>query len=279
MKRREVEARLALYDDLAGILGAMRSFALAELHRLLRREEAQQDVVAALAQALADMAYALPPASAPMGDVWLLLGSVRGFCGSFNEDVARAWREAGGGDAPAVAVGERLAGLLPATGHVIFVPGALGGLDAPAAIDRILAGVNEARAQFGGKNGLIVCLRDKDGPRCQRLLPLPRPTEGNARLPPLTLEPALHVAARVAEQTLFHHLLALVLRSIRVENHMRLMQMENALGHLDRGREDLLRQRNRLRQEEIVEEIEVMVTRRDDRPAHAVGNRGHGAPD
>jgi len=54
-------------------------------------------------------------------------------------------------------------------------------------------------------------------------------------------------------------LLALLLRSIRVENHMRLMQMETALRHLERGGEDLQRQRNRLRQEEIVEEIELMV--------------------
>jgi len=46
-----------------------------------------------------------------------------------------------------------------------------------------------------------------------------------------------------------------------VENHMRLMQMETALRHLERGGEELQRQRNRLRQEEIVEEIELMVGR------------------
>jgi len=51
-----------------------------------------------------------------------------------------------------------------------------------------------------------------------------------------------------------------LLRSIRVENHMRLMQMENALNHLDEGGDELMRQRNRLRQEEIVEEIELMTS-------------------
>ena len=53
-------------------------------------------------------------------------------------------------------------------------------------------------------------------------------------------------------------LLALVLRSIRVENRQRLMQMENALHHLEQGSDELARRRNRLRQEEIVEEIEVI---------------------
>ena len=43
---------------------------------------------------------------------------------------------------------------------------------------------------------------------------------------------------------------------------MRLMQMENALQHLERGGDDLKRQRNRMRQEEIVEEIEIMARKR-----------------
>jgi F-type H+-transporting ATPase subunit gamma len=76
------------------------------------------------------------------------------------------------------------------------------------------------------------------------------------------------VAARLLEQHLFHALLARVLRAIRVENHMRLAQMENALAHLDRASETLRRQRNRLRQEEIVEEIELIVQSREDRPRH-----------
>jgi len=48
-----------------------------------------------------------------------------------------------------------------------------------------------------------------------------------------------------------------VLRSIRLENRQRLLQMDNALRHIEQGRETLQRQRNRLRQEEIVEEIEI----------------------
>ena len=39
---------------------------------------------------------------------------------------------------------------------------------------------------------------------------------------------------------------------------MCLMQMENALRHLEQGSEELMRKRNRMRQEEIVDEIELM---------------------
>jgi hypothetical protein len=46
---------------------------------------------------------------------------------------------------------------------------------------------------------------------------------------PFTYSPLIEVASGVAQQFLFHSLLALLLRSICVENHMRLMQMETAL--------------------------------------------------
>jgi len=259
-QRREVEARLALFDDLSGILGAMRSFALAELRKVGKREAAQQQVVQSLETALADLADSLPePAlSAPAKDIWLLFGSVRGFCGSFNEDVIRYWRQNADQQGPLILLGERLHPMVEARATLQRLSGAEGGLDAPAAIDSILAAVAELRSV---KFGLIACIRDEQGARSQRLWPLAN-VASHARLnPPLTFAPAAEVAQGVAEHYLFHTLLALLLRSIRVENHMRLMQMETALRHLERGGEELQRQRNRLRQEEIVEEIELMVGR------------------
>ncbi|MDD2762152.1 MAG: F0F1 ATP synthase subunit gamma [Methylomonas sp.] len=262
-QRREVEARLALFDELSGILGAMRSFALAELRKVGKRESAQQRVVAALAVALDDLAGSLPEpvSSNPTHDIWLLFGSVRGFCGSFNEDVMVFWRAETTQQSPLILVGERLHAMVDEREALQRLNGADGGLDAPAAIDRILAAIAELRGS--GEFGLMACLRDEQGPRAQRLWPLAAAAPNtNSNNPPLTYQPAREVATGVAEHYLFHTLLALLLRSIRVENHMRLMQMETALRHLERGSDDLQRQRNRLRQEEIVEEIELMVGRR-----------------
>jgi F-type H+-transporting ATPase subunit gamma len=256
-QRREIEARLALFDDLAGILGAMRSFALAELHRVVRREEAQREVVEALKRSWHGVAPFLPMPAAPDRDIWLLLGSVRGFCGSYNEEVVRAWQAGAGERAATIVVGERLATVMPAGAPFEAVAGAQGGLDAAPAIDRILAALAKAReAGDGATFGLVVCLRDEEATRTERLLPLPAAPRGGE--PPLMNEPPSKVAAGVAEHFLFHGLLAALLRAIRAENAMRLMQMENALRHLERGGEDLRLRRNRARQEEIVEEIELM---------------------
>jgi len=268
-RRREIEDRLALYGDLAGILRAMRSFALAELHRVTRRATTQRDVVATLKATLDDMASVLPSSTiqndSPDGnrDIWLLLGSVRGFCGSFNEDVMRSWQAADADDSPVVVVGERLAaGLDDGTGRHLAVPGALGSLDAAAVVDRILAGIDTARSRAPGANGLMLCCHDDNAVRCERMMPLSREPSPLADNPPLTLEPPARVAGHVVDHYLFHTLLARLLESIRVENHMRLTQMENALQHLGRNCEELERQRNRLRQEEIVEEIELIAQAR-----------------
>lgn len=266
-QRREVEARLALYDDLSGILGAMRSFALAELRKVSKREAAQQQVVQSLANALHDLSDALPEQvveheaieDGADHDICLLFGSVRGFCGSFNEDVIRFWRSEIGERGPLILIGERIHDMIDSQDSQRRIGGAEGGLDAPAAIDRILAAVTELRGRGAAPFGLLACFRDEQGARSERLWPLPAVRRDAEGFRPLTYMPAAEVATGIAEHYLYHTLLALLLRSIRVENHMRLMQMETALRHLERGGEELQRQRNRLRQEEIVEEIELMV--------------------
>lgn len=264
-QRREVEARLALYDELSGILGAMRSFALAELRKVGKRESAQQHVLASVAQALGDLTGQWPPDASDDTrltgtDTWLLLGSTRGFCGSFNEDIKRFWREHAPADAPLIVFGERLQSLFDPMPNAVYLAGAEGGLEAASAIDRILEAVNDL--QNGSNLGLVACWRDDRGACSRRLWPLPLSVDDVPLRSTLTFSPIADVVSGVAKHYLFHSLLALLLCSIRVENHMRLMQMETALQYLARNTEDLQQQRNRLRQEEIVEEIELIVGRR-----------------
>jgi F-type H+-transporting ATPase subunit gamma len=260
-QRQELDARLALYGDLRGILNAMRSFALAELRRVVQREAAQQQTAAALAPSLSAMAPVLPVPEKPRGDVWVVLGSVRGFCASFNEDVLRLWQQEWARDRilSTIVLGERLGTLMPELAHAAVVPGAISAVDAVNAIDRILVAFDAARTKAGGNAGLIICFRDDGGARTQRLLPIAvKPSKATAEVP-MTNEAPAHIAAVVGQHYLFHLLLALLLRSLRVENHMRLMQMENALQHIERNTGNLSRLRNQLRQEEIVEEIELIL--------------------
>jgi F-type H+-transporting ATPase subunit gamma len=270
-QRREVEARLALFDELTGILGAMRSFALAELRRVNKREAAQQQVVESLTCALNDLpATAISDAQERQTSacgpetVWLLFGSVRGFCGSFNEEVLRFWQDHDGAQtASVIVVGQRLYELIDRQHPSLFpIAGAQGSLDAAAVIDRILAVVDQLGIAERPDCRLMACLRDEQGPLTLQLWPLASSQPQTSQYPPNTFSPIEEVASGIAQQYLFHKLLALLLRAIQMENHLRLLQMETALRHLEHGGEDLLRQRNRLRQEEIVEEIELMASSR-----------------
>lgn len=264
-QRRDLEARLAVYNDLAGILGAMRSFALAELRRLSQSEPAQRQAAASVADAYAAVASALQEPVAEGADTWLLLGSVRGFCASFNEDVLRLWQAAGSNAPATIVVGERLSSIMPASSSLVAVSGAIGAPDALATIDRILAALTRTLAS----GGLVACFRGDDGACTERLLPLPRQRSTTLELPAMN-ESAAHVATGVAQHFLFHRVLSLLMQSLRVENHMRLMQMENALQHIDRASETLQRQRSQLRQGEIIEEIESILRTRS-RGTSAIG--------
>jgi F-type H+-transporting ATPase subunit gamma len=257
-RRNELEARLALFGELDGIMNAMRSFALVELRRLARREVAQQQAGATLALAMRELSGALPPSEPGSGDIWIVLGSARGFCAGLNDELLRFWRTHAGNALATVAVGERLLALMPK--GAIAVSGAVGAADAVAALDRILEAVEQARKRTGQRNGshggLVVCSRDAGAVALKRLLPLPREPGPGRPQAPLTNGPAPEVALGVAEHYLFHTLLALLTSALREENHLRLMQMENARQHIDRASATLTSQRNALRQEEIVEEIE-----------------------
>jgi F-type H+-transporting ATPase subunit gamma len=262
--RREVETRLALFDELSGILGAMRSFALTELRRVSKREAAQQKVVAALTTALTEVTpgtQAIEPLGKVRQDICLLFGSVRGFCGSFNEDVIRCWQAQDDEQAAVILLGERLHQMLPDRPKQLLLSGADNGLNAHETVDRILVAISELHNETAPFR-LWACTRDDQGAHYQQLWPLPVLQAAETILPPVTHQPQAVVAVSIADQYLYHQLLSLLLSSIRVENHMRLMQMETALRHLQQGTEDMQRQRNRLRQEEIVEEIELMVCSR-----------------
>lgn len=257
MQRKEIESKLTLYNELKGILGAMKSFALVELRKLTKREGAENIAMSLASEALQIMSPALPKFPDKYCDIWILFGSARGFCSSFNEDIVRIWQEQNGNACQTIIVGERLASLIPESEMITYIPGANGSHDATDVITNLVSKIEETGKRKGQKFGLIACLHNKQLANTHRLLPFITPANTSKELP-LTNEPPETVATSVAEHYLFHSMFALLLQSLYVENHMRLMQMESAIKHIDDKLEAMQIMRNRLRQEEIVEEIELI---------------------
>lgn len=261
--RRKLETRIRSLDEIREILNAMKNLALMETHRLARQLDAQRRVVTAIESAAADFLGSYPELAAieeqPF-EVDILLGSERGFCGDFNESLLRieeARRQTS--SAACVAVGARLASAMPA------IPGAGVAEEVDAVLSRLLEELNRLSASRAVRGALRLTVLhhdpEKDGVQVSTLKPFQR--QGSSRspvesAPVLYLEPRAFLAG-LTEQYLVALLEQLLCRSLMAENQRRMQHMDSAVRLLERSVKELRQQRNRTRQEETTEEIEVIM--------------------
>jgi F-type H+-transporting ATPase subunit gamma len=112
-KRRELETQLHSLTEIKEIMNAMKNLSLMEVHRLNRFLDTQRRVVAGIEAAAADFLLFHPELLAgeeEFRNVYLLVGSERGFCGDFNEALLRALDNHIGSarDVTLVAIGSKL---------------------------------------------------------------------------------------------------------------------------------------------------------------------------
>ena len=265
-RRREVERSLGAFREIRSILDAMRNLAVLETRKIARFRAAQRRALDTLAAAAADLAeyHAPPRAAARALPLWVLIGSERGFCGDLNEALVREWqaRHAGGG-AALVAVGTRLVARLPEGASALPVAGAGIAEEVNSVISALADQLRSAleRAARGAVE-LSVLYHDPDtgAPQLASLLPFPGARErGRHGTPPLLNLPPVALLAELGARHLLAQLQALLYDALAAENERRLRHMDAAIRRLDDETTRLRAQRNRLRQEEITEEIEVLM--------------------
>lgn len=263
----ELSQRFARLKEISSIMTAMKSLSLVETRKLARFIGHQRKMLANIESAAADFLHDYPlPASSQDGQtIVLLIGSERGFCGNFNERVLAAMDALPAGTTPPrlVAVGHRLVTKLESRPEVMaHLDGPTVTEDVPAVLGRLMDALHARSPQSAATNVALHGLaHDADGEvRLVQLLPLPALTS-----PPFTHAPRLNLApteflADLLDQYLLAALHGLLYESLAAENRQRLAHMENALSRLDETLAGLALKRNALRQEKIVEEIEVMLS-------------------
>jgi F-type H+-transporting ATPase subunit gamma len=272
-ERREIERRLTTLGDVAEIMGALKNAATVETVRLRRYVPAQQRVVQTVEAATQDFLTHYPQPLAVQSDampIYLVVGSERGFCGSYNEELARGLereRAARGTQAaPVVAVGSRLASRLARRVDLAAV------LEAPsvadevqAAIARVVAALEELPAARGKvlPLALTVLYHEIAGRVSEVQAKRPfRAFAGDghhyAAAPRLYLQP-LDLFRELSDHYLFAVLQELFYSALLAESERRLQHLEGALQRVERKREQLTLRGNALRQEEITEEIEIIL--------------------
>ncbi len=269
--RRELSRRLASLTDIGGILSAMKSLALLETRVLGERLETQRRMVAGIEAAAADLLACWPeltPLPSDCCELCVVVGSEQGFCGDFNEALLEAVGTLCPDAAPdgrLIAVGQRLAAKLDGTmQRALSLPGATVADEVPAVLLRLTQAIGDLLATGDlAARGLSAIYHGhaSAGIRRRRLLPLrdlPPPARRAPYPPDLNLPPA-QLLAGLSQQYLYAVLNEVVYSSLLAENRQRLTHMERALDRLEDETTHLRLACNAERQEEIIEEIEVIL--------------------
>jgi F-type H+-transporting ATPase subunit gamma len=255
----ELARRHSRLMEISGILTAMKSLSLVETRKLARFIGHQRLMLANIEAAGADFLsfFPVPPVSETQAAILLLIGSERGFCGNFNERLLAALPD--GQDACSlVVVGSRLAARLSdRPGVIARIEGATVTEDVPKVLNRVMDALHGASA---AATALLSLAQTADGdPLLKRLLPFdPPPGPRYPHSPGLQLTPPAFFA-ELLDQYLLAALYGLLYESLAAESRQRLAHMEQALDRLDETIAALRLKRNALRQERIVEEIEVIL--------------------
>jgi len=274
-RRRELSRRLAALTDIAGIMSAMKSLALMETRILRDFLVSQRRMVAGIEAAAADfLAWhgEFTPGPGTGRELCVLVGSEWGFCGDFNEAIVertRALRARKHASARWVLVGQRLSARLGDNPlAALSLPGATIADDVPAVLLRLTGELSHllATQEMAGFGLSTLYHCDATGDiRLRRLLPLrdlPPPGRVHPYPAELNLPPAEFLAG-LTRHYLYAALNEVLYSSLMAENRQRLAHMDRALQRLDENTEQLRLAYNAQRQEEIVEEIEVILLSAD----------------
>jgi len=263
--RRDVEQRLHSLGEIREVMNSMKTLAYMEARKLARFLAIQQRQVADIESMAADLLAhfpALRPDSPHSRTGLILIGAERGFCGDFNDRVIR--HVSTPPPAAIIAVGHRLVTHLAASDKPVTRLDGANATEQVASVRDALAAAVAALQRAQGPLALTVVCHDGSGPDPHErpLFPpfatLPASTTRHRHAPRLNLAPAT-LFADLIDQYLFAVLSESLYTSLMAENQKRVQHLDSAIRHLDERREDLARQSRILRQEEIIEEIEVIL--------------------
>ncbi|UZR27985.1 F0F1 ATP synthase subunit gamma [Methylococcus mesophilus] len=266
MSRRHIlRRRMKTLGEIAGILESMRTLAVIESHRLTRSVECQRHLEAALrstAEELLGHYPALLPVE-PAAAAWLVVGSERGFCGDFNTRLRAALERRWSPGEPAIVVGSRIGSEFALDVPLCRqLPGPLTAEETAERLPALIDAVNQLLENHGPLQ--IIALHHADDAETvleTRIVPpFGKPSARSERpFPPLLYQKPDAVFRHLVEHYLFAVLHWLLDRSLLSEHQYRIRHLDGATRRIQDTQEALRSGNNRLRQEEVTEELQVIL--------------------
>jgi F-type H+-transporting ATPase subunit gamma len=271
-RRRELDDRLHALRDINGILRAMKNLALMEQQKLTRFLLTQRRVVDSIEAAAEDFFTFYPQAARRLGKgtpVWLIIGSERGFCGDYNEQlregVERHIRERSPHPLRLILIGRKLTAKFVQDRRVAAsLAGPTVAEEVPAVLIGLMENLRElqARQKPGVRLEFTIVHHSpaSEGGGIRVHEPMKKACRPVSRgYPPLLNLDPFAFATNLIDHHLFSLLHEVFYSSLMAENLRRFQHMDQSIQRLEKDMAELVLKRNGLRQEEITEEIEVIM--------------------
>jgi F-type H+-transporting ATPase subunit gamma len=269
-RRRDLQHHRQSLADIRDIMNSMKTLAYMESRKLGRFLGAQHAVVSSIEEAAADLLSFYPdilPEAEESLPAYILVGTERGFCGDFNHALLNQLDTTLEGSSPdkpvLIATGHKLHTVLEGDERVAaMIDGASVAEEVTATLQQLVSELSDLHNEHGINT--VYCLyHDAEGDIVmQKVLPPFKPF--THALPRFSHPPVLNMSPGdflidLTDHYLFAALHEILYSSLMAENQRRIAHLEGAVKHLDDESEDLTRQYNTLRQEEITEEIEIIL--------------------
>ena len=272
-KRRDIDTHLRSLGEISDIMGAMKNLAVLETQKLTRLLSAQEQVVSTMRAAGTDLLTFYPealPRSEKTRCLYLAIGSERGLCGDYNDQVLSAiqqrLQEEGDKTPILLTVGRKLATRLVEHGYMtVSIEGPSVAEEVQSVMIQVMDRVQELRTREASGSSLATTVVshvvETGSVEWQPLRPF---EDSSARIPPFSDPPLLNMTPRLVlseliELFLFSLLHKIFYGALLAENRARVSHLDGALQHLEKEASELERKRNGLRQEEITQEIELLM--------------------
>ncbi|MCG9701340.1 F0F1 ATP synthase subunit gamma [Vibrio natriegens] len=257
-------------NEIIKILDAMKMLAYMETHKLGAFLDTQHRALDAISSAADDFLSFYPGTQLQESEVfpvYLLIGSERGFCGDFNQELVDYIEQLltipSNLKPTLITVGRKLYNLMQDDGHVYAqIEGPNVVEEVPNVLEQTVQALTKIQREQPLMGLYSVYHSGEQGIITKKLLPPFQQKDqqpANFPYPPELNLPPADFLLKVAEQFLFTALHEIVYTSLLEENHNRIMHLEGAVKHLETKADELTQQCHILRREEITEEIEVIL--------------------
>jgi len=271
-RRRDIEKHRHSLDEIRDIMNSMKNLSFMETRKISGFLDVQHSVVKHIETVAEDFLSFYPDTltettGTSVVDVYLLIGAERGFCGDFNHALLHHFETRpithDMDKQRLICVGHKLETLLENDERaIIFIDGASVAEEVGNVLNQIVKQLAPIQEHYGSLNLYVLYHDDEHQLINQQLLPPFQNLLNHQSLEPHA--PELNLEPREFLLDLSYHYLFVILyeilyTSLMAESRQRVAHLEGAVQHMDEQSEELFRQGNVLRQEEIIEEIEVIL--------------------